>query len=1508
VIDGVAEIPDEDEGIRELILRDLLPIGLAELKFVISAHQRPLGKALWSSLKTKPFPLTPFSPAETADYLRDLELSEEELRWCQKLCKGVPGYLASVRRLLAAGRSVQQIADSAPENLPDFLEIEWEREVGSSEDLQRALAAVAFGRRAFTLDELSTVLNRSLEETRALLLGCRLVEMSNEASEIRFITEAHRQFASRRLKDLKQLTINQLIDNLLRDRASENRTNLLPQYLEQVGRYDELLDVVSEEHLGNLVRQTSSIVALHRDVSLAMRTASKASRPTQVFRFALLQSAISSLVIADPWLPEMEAQIALGNLGHALSIANAANTKESRLRLLAAYARLLHEREIPVEATLRDQVVKLAHEVDFASLGISAIDIAVDLVVVAPSTAMEVIARFSGDAHVVEELDHAFLRLAIHATRFTSAGKETSDATEQAQERIKDASLKKLVVGLGVLLGRGGAQEAIRKAEQVDSAHRSFILRQWIQGNREHSEALEVVQYALDHMIRETASTTTMKDLREVALALPYATSVQKLPDLIQRFDGQKGISANLGSYEEVVRLEMLLARAEAKLDIDRAARRIASVYESILSRSDMATQADCCAWIVSAISEITSTKIHPELSALSSQAEQQLSNLLDRLLENTAEQQLVVRGALRAFSRTSVPTAVRIAARLNTRMRRDKAYAWIAHSILDLRRYEGKCTALAEVIGSISNRRLAWDIYIQSLEAIDQSQKLPSEKELLPYLRMAFTVDDAYRRAKALRYAMKITATLWPDDKRKMREFYEQIIESAEILDSSWVKAEMYFESATAVALCAADLAKDFARRAAECKARQVILGPALADLYGYVLAIAVRALSGTLTNQLLPTDHLERLKYLIDQLPSLASRATVWADLSLRCWARGARDIATTLATNHVWPAVSGIADREKSARYHALTNAAPCLYLSGTGAAHALLEQLPRDERDQAYVKICEFMLKKIPPGDPGREERGDRERIDYRQALEICEVVARISSDNAIFRVVEMLADALTDKKARDWLNRQQRVDIAERLIKIISEKLPDGENIAHDGYVIACLARAMSLRQVSSQELEKLIERAEAIPNMADRAIVIAIVGMVFPPKQVLRRQELLKKSEALIGQLPSEVDRVERYQWLANMTHFDEPVLGRRFVMLALQSTFVVRDQEKAVEYQREAIELAHRIDPDYADQLARALDDDPGKKRARAEARRHLQVLKTKKLMAEGEEVGVRNKKDASDLARAAWMNLGALNSGRIRPQKLEQLTDCMVHGAAQSLESSFRIFSWIVENANRRYGGPDRDKDVCMSLSESALATASVMQRLLMYLNDESSHQVNLADQSSGESILVKDGDHELARQVILDWIRSSVVERLTICDPYFKVESLWILKAIGIERPGCRVSILMGRGHLDETAMSVEEMFKSGWRVIADDDPPETNVVIASVGSSGKAPIHERWLLSSRSGLRIGTSLGDLGAGRTSEISSLSEQDVAIREQEVMQYIRFEKRIQGSERITYRGFSLP
>jgi hypothetical protein len=170
-----------------------------------------------------------------------------------------------------------------------------------------------------------------------------------------------------------------------------------------------------------------------------------------------------------------------------------------------------------------------------------------------------------------------------------------------------------------------------------------------------------------------------------------------------------------------------------------------------------------------------------------------------------------------------------------------------------------------------------------------------------------------------------------------------------------------------------------------------------------------------------------------------------------------------------------------------------------------------------------------------------------------------------------------------------------------------------------------------------------------------------------------------------------------------------------------------------------------------------------------------------------------------------------------------------------------------------------------------------------------------------------LILPGERERALLILKEWA-SKATGFIKITDPYFGLEELKLIKLIRDENPEIEITILTSREKQQkELQQPWDESYKSHWRLkVSDADSGYVQIVVIGKGTSGGHPIHDRWWLSEKSGLRLGTSTSGLGL-RLSEISKISEGELPNMINEVNKFILGRVRMIENENLNHSSFYL-
>ena len=107
--------------------------------------------------------------------------------------------------------------------------------------------------------------------------------------------------------------------------------------------------------------------------------------------------------------------------------------------------------------------------------------------------------------------------------------------------------------------------------------------------------------------------------------------------------------------------------------------------------------------------------------------------------------------------------------------------------------------------------------------------------------------------------------------------------------------------------------------------------------------------------------------------------------------------------------------------------------------------------------------------------------------------------------------------------------------------------------------------------------------------------------------------------------------------------------------------------------------------------------------------------------------------------------------------------------------------------------------------------------------------------------------------------------------------------------------------------QAAGSLQEAFSQYWtRNFSEQPPPETEIVVVG-DAAGELPVHDRWWLTSGSGIRMGTSFNQIGITKDSEISRLTQEEFTARLEETLNLLTRQRPASSGTRLHYETFWL-
>src|SRR5262249_24298401 len=147
----------------------------------------------------------------------------------------------------------------------------------------------------------------------------------------------------------------------------------------------------------------------------------------------------------------------------------------------------------------------------------------------------------------------------------------------------------------------------------------------------------------------------------------------------------------------------------------------------------------------------------------------------------------------------------------------------------------------------------------------------------------------------------------------------------------------------------------------------------------------------------------------------------------------------------------------------------------------------------------------------------------------EAIDICELLRELDNDATLFGNLKALVSSALLKRGVHQFTENERLELAQRLSEIVEDKFPNPRFIRHEGYrVIAKAQIARLTRRLHGPQWDELVEAGRRIPNLSDRAFVLANLG------ELGSDARLLREAKGLADQIPSAMARIDRYDVVAS--------------------------------------------------------------------------------------------------------------------------------------------------------------------------------------------------------------------------------------------------------------------------------------------------------------------------------------------------------------------------------------
>ena len=1506
----VKEVGSKNVYENILTLFDGLPVGQKYIKFLLSNDLGGVLSEKYCNIGLKYFQLPRFSFHEVETYFRDICKDKEFIEDVYKVTTGLPSHLGAIRRVLETGVSVDTLKDDMPEHLKDIFEIEWRRLNDLENDLSIPLAILSFDNYRHSINDIALLTNVEVDVLINDFGGLSFINYDVSTGFVSFISDDFRLFAMEELKGYKSEVEDLVINNMLSKKDEKRSLSNLPEYLKKAERYDDLLNVIDINHFKKLLKATSTLSYMKKQAEIGVDAAYESKNESELVRLSLISSVVSEFGVSHEKKYEIEAYISMMKYEVAINIASSASLIEDRLYLLSVVARAIKSSGKSVEVALKDQIESHYKKMDSDLLDEDkALDIAGELFSVFPEYAVDLVERTVESEGGENSLDHALAKLSLRTIENHGLDKGDTEHLNELSSRINNKTLKSFMSTANTLSSDAGFNSVITEIDKLEkTGEKLFFIKTYIDGLTSFEYSFDLVEYALKLAITSTDYSPNAGLYRILSKAIKGISSSDKRESLIGYIDGQNKSIKSIGPTNEYIRMQLNLAEAESLSDIEKSKQRIINVYlDDVEELSNIIIKTSCLAWFMATLVKIDPDKKIEDDEGVYSVVEDELKKNIDLILDSTAEQYHAVKDIIYALAPVCFEYVEKVSDHLNAVSRRDKAYLEILTSISDNNEFSNNIESSIDIINKITDLNDKRDGIFLIIDSIEENKCLINNNEirvkvfgLIDYIPSA---EDRFYAAVLLYNSMDI------DDKDSLFSLEEKAKIYWEKIPDELDKINITFRCVSILSGRHISLAKKYMALAEDIKRSSIVTCDKDADVLKLMVHLLLRSYRCLVESKLDNEDDFIVIKNIIYQLDSLLEQIKMWTHVCSYFYLLGDERKSKELVFKYIKPLLDSVDGTNKGILFNALTYASPVIWLAHKETFYELIKGFPSYVCDIAHYRIFRFVLVRDIPGEPTREITTNRHDVQYSELLDSIELLSHMDEDSRIYICIKAITEIVLKRFGDGKVSRSQIGDIENRLYKVINTKLPNLKYIKHDGYKISSLAQVNRLNK-KSKKWDGLVKDADNITNISDRIIVYSFISSAMPNKLMLEKKKLIKKANNLIEKIPDLYDQIDRYETLSECALDFDVALSKDLLKKAFSISLDSNDEELKRK-QRGLIDMAYKYDSDLPASLASLANDDPAIKKASHKIDTRLDHLKLRGRISDERKDKIDNKTKIEGMPDASWDRLGALFSGKISPIHFDRIKQLISQAALFPLSDAYPIYSYAIENIRLTYKNTEQSKKYCLPMFEVNKQAVEILLEILSHKSGLMSNTIlSSSNTSNGNGLIVKVGERDEAIKYIKNWLLS--LDNLTdieICDPYFGLDELEMLNLVLEVSPHCRVVVLTSESYQNTSNLSKpwDDAYKNHWKYnVSDQDPLDTEIIICGIKPNGNMPVHDRWIITNDSGIRLGTSLNSLGK-KVSEISLMNESEAAIAHENILPYMTKREKMHDGNRISYLSFDL-
>lgn len=1497
VVDGLYHMDNDIDANLESIVRDIIQpaskviISIDEERIDINKIKRLMTR------KSEELRMIGLNNDEVAEVFKDIEIDRTEIEEIRSVYSGTPSDIIEFRKLSSRDESDISLGSEKDGHTKpkDIFELLWSEESKRDEELLRIISLIVFSDKPLNINEISMLLNikesivkEHIESSVFIKLLSDIPTISNETYYVKL---------KNKLNKFKKETYNLLVSNIWDTQAKEDFW-LLAKYYEEAENYAAIIKLLDNQEYIDSVISTSSMSTLRYLVHIGMKGAKNVNSFSNFFKYSLEYSIMRSQAdSADT--NEIEALMLLNKEEKAITIAKNSKVIEDKIHLLSIIARIQKFTRGSVEDNIMDDIKILYTQLNFKYIGKKSVEIASELITVDVDLAVKLLENSFDTESDSNAIDKMMVGMTLDSLNKFS-NNNNYGVFESIQEKVKNPDLKDIFSTMFNFSQNIPPKNIISQINEIESlSARISFLTNWCEENDGREYKFDIIKFALDLLTKSEEYKSNAGIYYKLSTQLLYA-SEDEYEVLIDLFDTRKELVKFNGPTLFYLKSQLNVIHCLDKFNKISALDRIAELYDYTERIDDIATRLESISYMIAFTNSSINKEFYEEELSIEGILFNELDQQLEEVTSNLALQDEVLSKSLRVLASTQFIYCKNKVDNVNTIINKERLYTSIISGLID----DG---ILSSKVSSVESETINRIIEISNLiyfniniydEAVHNMVKalyvvvINKDKNIFKNKGIEYKIFESIKkiscaRIRTLSYSSFYSVLLKLGSEIDMEKIEHAIYDTWNSIDIIPDKISVGYEALSNLAYNDNKFSSDLLDVVQEEKIKKSQFTSKEFWDYVMLVKILIHSFSGISNEHKEKSkENIEKIKELIENIQSDGEQAIAYSLLSL------AIKDGNNNFKNKIGEKIDSLSENDRPYISYVLRQCAPTLYERSRPYLNNKLDSLSKFDKDRVYENLCMYYLTGTHSYQPFDFGSTAQYSCTYDDMLEVLEIIPEIENDSLKYSHLNLLLDIIKLNKG-PRLTQERKNSLRQIVQKVITSSFNSGVFLKHNGYrILSEFHHKLTFDDYNINDIKAFEKDVEDIPNISDQIFCLTVIaGELKKPKFKETMEIILSKVDKLIDKLNSNSEKVSRLENISETLSTKDKKQEKYFLAKAISLLSDDNNSNNSNNSnEKRLIDIAYQIDSEFANSLVSSLNED--KTDSHIKSNKFNEQIKklelTKNVINSKGELNISSHKDLINVGEACWESFAKLKSKSIKPKKPEQLKEYIDIGSKLSINKSFPIFSWIIENIQHKTqkGLNEELFDSIYIAGRFALANKRYSEKSVLEIEDYYStndNEIFITSENPGDAVIF-----------ISEKLSETVYKNIYVIDPYFDMEDLDFIfelyKLLDCDELYFHILTSPNRsGSNHENDNKNEDEYRDYWHQnISQEEPPNISVIVASKSDKKSSPFHDRYIISDSIGFRLGGSINGLGKTKEISLSTLSEEINMKRKELFTSYI--------------------